>query len=113
MPKRVPTFTERLGREVFELFEEKQEFSLPAYKSAFANVAHRHSIWHHKDRAEYNRFFEWVMKEVKLLIKKHNRPVVRRVNAPAKQKNLNGKIRVPTLMPINPNELKHNLDLDF
>ena len=107
MPKkRVPTFTERLGKEVFELFEEKQEFSLPAYKAAFADVAHRHGIWHHKDRAEYNRFFEWVMKEVKILIKKHNRPPAARKTLVSE--NSKQKIREPELQP---EKLRYTLNL--
>lgn len=112
MPKKVhvPTSSEAMAMEVFELFKEKEKevFSLSTYKSAFADVAHKHGIWHHEDAKEYNRFFGWVMTAVKVLIEKHIAKKEKKSRKDSKR-----EIRIPTLEPISPNELKHNLTLDF
>lgn len=42
-----------------------------SFKSAFAEVAHQHDIWHHRMPERYNFFFRQVMRRVK---KKVGRP---------------------------------------
>jgi hypothetical protein len=32
-----------------------------AFNAAFATIAHKHDIWHHKDAAQYNYHFTQVM----------------------------------------------------
>ena len=36
-----------------------------SFKSSFADVAHQHGIWHHKDSAQYNHVFGQVLNSVK------------------------------------------------
>jgi hypothetical protein len=36
-----------------------------SFKAAFATIAHKHNIWHHKEKAQYNYFFSQVMERVK------------------------------------------------
>lgn len=102
MPRQhAPTFIETIAKEVFELFEEKDTFSLAAYKPAFRDAAHRHDIWHHREKGQYNYFFGVVMKEVKLLIKKHNK---------AQPQEMRREISIPQL---DPGKLRFSRDLNF
>ncbi|HCJ45618.1 MAG: hypothetical protein COZ27_01390 [Candidatus Moranbacteria bacterium CG_4_10_14_3_um_filter_41_65] len=84
-----------IGQEVFCLLMEPGVFSLEDFKKAFADVAHKHDIWHHKEKEQYNYFFRQAMKEVKRLIK---------------NKGNAKKIRAPVL---NPSRLQYNRNLDF
>lgn len=100
----------KMGTEVFELFASKTEFSEKAFHPAFRDVAHKHGIWHHKDAKEYNRFFKWVMDEVKFLTKKHNASRTKQKVCVPEQPDPQREIRIPHL---DPGKLRYSLDLNF
>lgn len=69
MPDNNALTFEGMANEVYAALKSPKSFDLQSYRGAFADIAHKHGIWHHKNRATYNNYFKEVMKRVKNLIR--------------------------------------------
>lgn len=107
-PRTAPTLIDTMSKETFELLTEKRAFALVPFKSTFAQVAHKHDIWHHEGKGQYNYFFRQVMQGVKRLIRKSDQSIeMKQKQIPLESLE---KIAVPEILP---KRSKYDLTLEL